>query len=239
MALPDYRAAELELTGTGFHFGEARATDELAFRISVRHDDAEACALLLREASGFGLATPPGLVLFSGARPKPQAVVRLFSTLVEKNAVDIAVDGMAFAAPQTVIRAAPKSDPLVPPAPSVPADTTVRLDRLAWVRSGDKGDMSNIGVAARDPAFMPYIWAALSEDAVRARFAHLVEGEVRRWYLPGSHAMNILMDAALGGGGMASLRNDAQGKTFGQVLAGMPVLMAGALLGDVRTGHPG
>jgi hypothetical protein len=106
----------------------------------------------------------------------------------------------------------------------------VPLVQLAWLRSGDKGDKSNIGVAARKAEFMPYIWAALTEDAIHARFAHFVDGDIERWFLPGSHAMNILMDRALGGGGMASLRNDAQGKSFGQILAVMPVAVPAALL---------
>ena len=40
--------------------------------------------------------------------------------------------------------------------------TTVPLVRLAWARSGDKGDHSNIGVIARRPDYLPYIEAALS-----------------------------------------------------------------------------
>ena len=220
--MADYSHAELELTGSGFHYGEERATDELAFRISVRHEDPKACTLMLKEASGFALAMPPGFALFSGARPKPQAVVRLFSTLVDKGMVDIAIDGERYAPPATP-SGLTGVDRTVPPAPEAPATTHVPLVELAWLRSGDKGDKSNIGVIARDPAHMPYIWAALTDDAVRAHFAHFVNGTVERWYLPGSHSMNILMDEALGGGGMASLRNDSQGKSFGQVLAQKPI----------------
>jgi hypothetical protein len=228
--MADYRQAELELTGNGFHFGEDRPSDELAFRISVRHDDPAACTLMLKEASGFALAMPPGFALFSGARPKPQAVVRLFSTLVDKGIVDIALNGEAFAPPKI------KSGPLqsvsreTPPAPETPADADVPLVQLAWLRSGDKGDKSNIGVIARDPKFMPYIWDALDEATIAAHFTHFVDGTIERWYLPGSHSLNILMDEALGGGGMASLRNDSQGKSFGQVLARLPIPVPQALL---------
>jgi len=228
---PDFTQAELEVSGNGFHYGAfADGSDpvEIAFRLSVRHEDAAACALILKEASGFGLATPPGLVLFSGARPKPQAVVCLFSTLIDKDIPDIKVN----ADPLNPASASAVS-PFVHSAPAAPdqaADTQVPLARLAWLRSGDKGDKSNIGVAARKAEFMPYIWAALTEAAIHARFAHFVDGDIERWYLPGSHAMNILMDRALGGGGMASLRNDAQGKSFGQILAVMPVAVPAVLL---------
>ena len=227
--MADYTHAALELTGNGFHYGEDRPSDELAFRISVRHPDASACTLMLKEASGFALAMPPGFALFSGARPKPQAVVRLFSTLVDKSVVDIAVDGAPFVPPVAPAGLAPVQR-AEPPAPSRDADTQVPLVRLAWLRSGDKGDKSNIGVIARRSEFVPYIWAALTETAVRERFAHFVHGRIERWYLPGSHSVNILMDEALGGGGMASLRNDSQGKSFGQVLARMPVGVPQSLL---------
>ncbi|GHA89839.1 terpene utilization protein AtuA [Algimonas arctica] len=229
--MPDYTAAELEMTGTDFYygaFGTTRDPLEIAFRISVRHEDAAACALLLKEASGFGLATPPGLVLFSGARPKPQAVVRLFSAMIDKSIADVQVDGLSYRPAPSAAATAPS--PEIPSEPNPQGDTAVNLATLAWLRSGDKGDKSNIGVIARKSEFMPYIWAALTEPIIRARFAHLVEGDIERWYLPGSQSMNILMDRALGGGGMASLRNDAQGKSFGQILAVMPILIPKSLL---------
>lgn len=234
--LSDYSHAELEITGNDFHYGDfaralfapAQAPLEIAFRISVRHEDAAACAIVLKEASGFGLATPPGLVLFSGARPKPQAVVRLFSALIDKTIPDIHIDGIAFDPAPAV--PASRASYETPAKPDRAGDTTVPLVELAWLRSGDKGDKSNIGVIARQPDFMPYIWAALTEPAIRARFAHFVDGDIEHWYLPGSHSVNILMDQALGGGGMASLRNDAQGKSFGQILALMPISVPQSLL---------
>ncbi|MGB3456841.1 MAG: acyclic terpene utilization AtuA family protein, partial [Litorimonas sp.] len=223
MGLPDYTHTAFEPTGTDFHFGgHGRSDDalEIAFRLCVRHPDAEACALVLREASGFGLATPPGLFLFSGARPRPQPVVRLMSTLIDKVALSVP------ALPAIALSHVSRETPAAPG----PTDTSVPLSRLAWLRSGDKGDHANIGVAARKPEFMPYIWSAVTEAAVQERFAHLAEGEVTRWYLPGSQSMNLLMERALGGGGMASLRNDAQGKGFGQVLSIMPIPVPASLL---------
>lgn len=231
--MADYTHAELELTGNDFHYGDfARDRDplEVAFRISVRHEDASACTLMLKEASGFALAMPPGFALFAGARPKPQAVVRLYSTLVDKSVPNVLIDDVAFS-PAAAIPLSPVSRE-TPNAPSEPTDMEVPLVQLAWLRSGDKGDKSNVGIIARKAEFMPYIWAALNEDVIRARFAHFVKGDIERWYLPGSESMNILMDEALGGGGMASLRNDSQGKSFGQILAIMPIAVPKALLDD-------
>ena len=96
------------------------------------------------------------------------------------------------------------------------------LIALAYGRSGDKGDKANIGIIARKPEYLPWIWQALSVATVTARFAHFLEetgpGAVQRYLLPGSHAINFLLHNVLGGGGTASIRNDPQGKGYAQIL---------------------
>jgi hypothetical protein len=99
----------------------------------------------------------------------------------------------------------------------------VPLVRLAWARSGDKGDISNIGVIARHPDLVPLLRAPLTEAAVGSWLAHLVRGRVTRHEVPGIHAFNFVCEQALGGSGMASLRNDPLGKGMAQVLLAMPV----------------
>ena len=107
----------------------------------------------------------------------------------------------------------------------------VPLIRLAWARSGDKGDTSNIGVIARLPQWLPVIRAQVTEKTVAGYLAHLVKGRVTRFDVPGIHAVNFVCEQALGGGGMASLRNDPLGKGMAQILLSMPVKVKKALLG--------
>ncbi|WHZ12291.1 MAG: Terpene utilization protein AtuA [Burkholderiaceae bacterium] len=99
----------------------------------------------------------------------------------------------------------------------------VPLIRLAWARSGDKGDTSNIGVIARRPEWLPLLRAQLTPERVREHLVHLVKGKVVRHEVPGIHAFNFVCEQALGGGGMASLRNDPLGKGMGQILLALPV----------------
>ncbi|MGF6861577.1 hypothetical protein ABIE69_002150 [Rhodobacteraceae bacterium MBR-64] len=75
-----------------------------------------------------------------------------------------------------------------------------------------------MGILARKPDYLPYIRAALTEAAVKDYFAHLCHGPVERFDLPGSHALNFLLHESLGGGGIASVRIDPQGKGFAQML---------------------
>jgi len=99
----------------------------------------------------------------------------------------------------------------------------VPLIRLARGRSGDKGDTANIGVIARRREFMPAIGAALTPQAVSAYLAHLVTGPVERFDWPGLNGWNFVLRRALGGGGIASLRYDPQGKSYAQILMDFPV----------------
>ena len=99
----------------------------------------------------------------------------------------------------------------------------VPLIRLAWGRSGDKGDTSNIGIIARRPEWLPLLREQLSTGRVAGWLAHRVKGTVTRHDVPGIHAMNFVCEQALGGGGMASLRNDPLGKGMAQILLAMPV----------------
>lgn len=214
---------------------------EIALKLAVRHDDPRAVGLFLREAVGMGLATPPGLHFFTGAgRPKPSPVVALFSFLVDAADLDIRVTLEAAPVPFAPLHPTVIPDVLpAVPEPAVPEAMdqqmiTRPLLELAWARSGDKGDASNIGVIARHPAYLPWIWAALTPEAVAEVFAVENRGRIDRFFLPGSGTMNILMYNALGGGGIASLRNDAQGKGFAQKLLATPVrLPAGLIANDV------
>jgi hypothetical protein len=114
--------------------------------------------------------------------------------------------------------------PAQPPIPSSEEDRVdVPLIRLALGRSGDKGNKANIGIIARKPEYLPWIWAALTENTVADVFEHFLEGNVERYYLPGSHSINFLLHDVLGGGGIASLHNDPQGKGYAQILLAYPI----------------
>ena len=110
------------------------------------------------------------------------------------------------------------------------AEVDVPLLALAYARSGDKGDMANIGVLARRPEFLPVLSAQLTAAAVKQYFAHFAHGKVERFDWPGLHGFNFLLHEALGGGGMASLRHDPQGKMLAQVLMDFPLRVPRAWL---------
>jgi hypothetical protein len=94
----------------------------------------------------------------------------------------------------------------------------VKLHRIAQARSGDKGEGSNVGVLARSDAAYAFLKEALSPELVRRHMAGVNAGAVVRHEADNMRVLNFLLSDSLGGGGSASLRSDAQGKTHGLAL---------------------
>ncbi len=241
--LGDFTGVDIHCIGAEETYGpharaRAQATREVVVKIVVQHAHPKALKLFAREIAQAATGMAPGFTgYFGGGRPEPHMVPKLFSTLVPKSAVPIEI---AMGDERHRIEV-PSQGGFVAPAAEVDRDdvvtiedaVTVPLIRLALARSGDKGDHANIGVIARDPAYLPYIRAALSTTAVRHWFAHVLaggeNGRVERWTLPGTNSLNFLLHHALGGGGAGSLRTDPQGKAFAQMLLDHPVPIPGQL----------
>jgi len=229
---PDYTEVNLEVLGTESQYGAAsqisRGAREVVGKFAFKHMDRQAIELLFKEVTGLALASPAGLSGLGGGRPKPSPVVRLFSCLIPKKdlRVSVEIDGETSS---IEIAGGKAFDPAFlkrPPALSKTPEgeiVDVALIKLAWARSGDKGDKANIGVIARKQDYLPYIASALTEQVVAARFEHFLEGRVERFLMPGLGAVNFLLHDVLGGGGIASLRNDPQGKSYAQILLDHPI----------------
>jgi len=99
----------------------------------------------------------------------------------------------------------------------------ILLSQIAHTRSGDKGDMSNIGVIAWRMEDYPVLVREVTAERVKAHLGDLVIGTVERFELPNLGALNFLLHEALDGGGTLSLRIDAQGKNMGSALLRMEI----------------
>ena len=236
----------------------ALATREAVLRVSATHPLREALELFAREIAPAGTSWACGTTGASG-RPSVSPSIRQYAFLLDKARVAptvvigeqrIAVPAAAHApqtnapAPQTNAPApqtnapAPQPDAPVPQpdasAPVGPSPDDERIEvpliRIAHARSGDKGDTSNIGLVARRPELLVVLREQVTAERVAAWLAHLVQGPVTRYEVPGIHALNFVCERALGGGGMASLRNDPLGKGMAQILLSIPVRVAPGLL---------
>jgi hypothetical protein len=241
-----YRDVCTEILGAEATYGphaRSRDTREVVVRIAVTHESREALHLFSREIAQAVTAMAPGLTGGLGGRPKTSPVIRLFSFLERKKEVPVTLDLEGEEIPvDTPVEggfdASGMGPEKAPPHLEVESRTTVPLIKLALARSGDKGNHANIGVIARDPAYVPYIRAGLSDEAVADYMSHVLDrdrGKVTRWELPGINGFNFLLENSLAGGGMASLRIDPQGKGFAQQLLDFPVPVPDAVaraLGD-------
>lgn len=240
----DFSETSVEILGAEATYGEhahthAASAREVVLKLGVRHADEAAVELFAREVIPAASSMAQGLTGFFAGRPSVQPVVRLHSVLWPKSKVtpSVHIAEREIAVPFDTPPAAEPAAPLPAPSPAPRHDIateTVPLIALAVGRSGDKGDIANIGIIARRPEYLPYLRAGLTADAVHAVFAHTGTTKVERFELPGFHAFNFVLHDALGGGGIASLRIDPQGKAFAQMLMDLPIPVPAEIAATAR-----
>lgn len=111
----------------------------------------------------------------------------------------------------------------------------LRLVDIAYARSGDKGDVSNIGVIAKDTEAYELLGRVLTPARVRAHFGDWVLGDVEVYDLPNVECYNVVCRRALGGGATSTLRLDQTGKAMATALLRLPIDDGGGS----RTGRTG
>jgi hypothetical protein len=92
---------------------------------------------------------------------------------------------------------------------------TIALREVAYARSGDKGDVVNIGVMAKDAAAYRLLRQYLTPAAVKEHFGGIVKGDVVRYELDNLQSLEFVMRNALGGGATRTLLMDQTGKAYG------------------------
>ena len=97
------------------------------------------------------------------------------------------------------------------------------LGDVAHLRTGDKGDLSQVSVIAHDPADYPLLVREVTVERILAHLAQLRVRAGRRYELPGLGALNFVLEGALDGGVTRSLSIDAHGKSLGAQLLDLPL----------------
>ena len=239
-SVPPFSEKSVEILGIESTYGEHAQTlnsREVVVKIAVKHMFKEACMFFASEIAQASTGMAPALAGIVGGRPKASPVIKLFSFLIDKNQLNIEIDFEGKRYPVEIPQGVSTEQ-----LPTLMAgenavyqgdEIEVPLIEIAHARSGDKGNHSNIGVIARKADYLPWIRAALTEEAVASYMQHVLDaekGRVIRYELPGLNALNFMLENALGGGGVASLRIDPQGKAFAQQLLDMPVKVPAHLL---------
>jgi hypothetical protein len=212
-------------------------------RLVVVHSDAACVELFARELGSVGISFAPGTTGIYGGRPKAVPLIRLFTFFVDKEWLSAPLIwlGHLESAIEALVPKGFRSEQSTQDSPACAAEQAVGaqgggelvevpLMRLAYARSGDKGDSANIAIIARDPSLFPVLRREITSDRLAEHFRHLVAGRVQRFEAPGICALNFVLQEALGGGGMASLRIDPQGKAYAAMALEMTVRVPVQLL---------
>ncbi len=233
--LIDYRT---DFVGYSACWGESAAPDiepnEIILRFAARAETKERLQILSKELAGLILAGPPGVTVFGG-RPAVMPAYGYWPALIPRNKVTARLN---FNGNITEYNCdmGPCGIPERKPEAALPEidqqgeKIKVPLSQIAHARSGDKGDLVNIGVAVLKPEFFPVLLREVTEDKVQKLFTTNTHGKVTRYRLDNIHAVNFVLQNSLNGGGTVSLLLDNQGKTLSQALLTMEIEVEAALL---------
>lgn len=232
-SVPPFSEKSVEILGIESTYGAHAIhtqSREVVVKIAVKHPLKEACMFFASEIAQASTGMAPALAGIVGGRPKASPVIKLFSFLVDKSKLNVEIDingqRQKVVIPQGLADQSLDLHTTGEVAQFTGQEIEVALIEIAHARSGDKGNHSNIGVIARKAEYLPWIRANLTEQNVADYMQHVLNPEtsqVHRYEIEGFNALNFLLENALGGGGIASLRIDPQGKALAQQLLDMPV----------------
>lgn len=235
--LGKYEQVSIEIVGAEDTYGPHKqdiSPREVMAKYGLHHQNRKALTFASAELAYLATSASPGMTAFGISRTKPLPLMRVHSTLIDKSQLPVTVQlnenviinktylSEADSASEKAATFEFSTEEL---KRSTPQDDwqEVILEKLAYARSGDKGDNANIGIIARKPEYLAILAQQLTAKVIANYFAHTIKGEVTRYEVPGFNALNFFITEALGGGGTASVRLDSQAKTFAQMLLSMKI----------------
>lgn len=242
------RASQLpyERTRVDVFGGQSDGPTTAILRLVADHVDQEGAAMLVREQGSAISHMSPGTTLGLAAGVRP--VQRIAGFLLPKSIVTqhVSIDGEPVLFGVSTDAWDLSTDALPPPLPVAAQDVdpslTVPLIDLAWARSGDKGNLFNVAVIARDAAFLPYIAAALTPASVGAHYGRVLGQDgvlpVELFSVPGLNALNFVVGNSMEGGVLASTWIDPVAKGMAQWLLDFPISVTAAIRNLVKLGTP-
>ncbi|MBI5267353.1 MAG: DUF1446 domain-containing protein [candidate division Zixibacteria bacterium] len=246
----EYEASLTEMIGSGTIWPDALGateSNEILLRFGVRDQSYDKVVRFGKALSTMILSGPAGMAVTGRGRPKPVPVIAYWPALLHRSRVSAKVLTIGTSNEEEFfeisfpvrLHSSPKrakKEEMARPVPKVAKGKTVRvkLQEIAYARSGDKGDTCNIGVLARSPQIYQWLVGYLTPQLVREFFKGTTHGKVLRYELDNLCGLNFLLEESLGGGGTKSLLIDPQGKTLAQALLQMPVEVPAALVTKVK-----
>lgn len=227
-----------DFVGHSACWGESAAPDiqpnEIILRFAARAQNKEPLQKMSRELAGLILSGPPGITVFGG-RPAIAPAFGYWPALIQRSRVRARLrleqQESFYECEQGSFNNNPELKELETAKVQQPDKTVeLTLGKIAHARSGDKGDLANIGVIALKPEFYSEILREVTVDRVASLFSSNITGPIDRYSLDNLGAVNFVLHGALNGGGTVSLLLDNQGKTLSQALLLMKIQVNQALI---------
>lgn len=235
----DFEETAVDLVGYNAchgHLAPPADPPEILLRLGARDPEKGKLEEFARVFTSLILSSVPGVAIV-GSRPRVQEVVAYWPCLIPANQVTPEVhllgDNRTFqvpwTAPSETFRAQPRYSSATEKREETPKQTDetdfdrLPLREICYARSGDKGDICNIGLVARSEEIYQWIRQIVTAEKVKAHFGEIAGGTVERYEIPNLWALNFLLHESLGGGGTVSLKIDPQGKTLADALLEMIV----------------
>ena len=227
--MDDFDEVNIECLGSGSNQGadpQTSSAEEVVMWCSVRHKNKKAIQIWAKELAGASTGMAPGFTTMLGGRPKPTPILRFTPFLYPKNRVSISVNDDAFTSSVAEFCEEMPASSTSEVRAQIPdqGDYSYTLGELAYLRSGDKGNSANLGIICRNRILYDILDAHLTTEAIQSYLQHLgPDLNVTKYRLPGIGAFNFVLYNALGGGGVASLKSDPQGKAIGQIFSNFTI----------------
>ncbi len=211
---------------------------EVFVRATVDHSDRAAVRLFCRESLSATSGLAPGTTALRNDIVLPVSALFMFLMPKKDVPISVTVDGRRLDVSPSSGQPFNAAELPASPRPAEPPETRetveVPLIRLAWGRSGEKGNLFNIAVIARRPEYLPYLRKALTAERIGQRFAFLYPADTKPkvsvFDVPGCHAINFVLHDSMEGGLMVSARVDSAAKGMAQQLLELPVTVSASLL---------
>ena len=110
----------------------------------------------------------------------------------------------------------------------------VLLKDLAFARSGDKGDVSDIGIMAKSSNIYDFLVKAITPEKIKTLFKGMIKGDVEIYPMPNIESLEIVLRNSLGGGATCTLRFDQTGKSMCSALQRMELDADEALIKEAE-----
>ena len=213
-------------------------SNEVVMRLAVAHENKEALTIFSREIAQSATGMAPGVINYLGGRPSISPLIKLYSFLINKKNINCSVnldsikEKISF---NSIEKYEPvlRSDFAILGEPVKSLDFEVPLIRLAYARSGDKGNHVNSGVIARKSDYFPFIKDSLNMDIIAEQLKNISKESIICWELPKIYGLNFLLKNCLDGGGMSSLLLDPQGKGYAQDFLNIKISVSESVYNEV------